>query len=139
MDYGSHVWGGSTHTTLINRVESKAFRLINSSPLTDCLDSLSYRCNVSSLSIFYRYFHAECSSELANCMPPPYRGLAAHDFLLLLILILSIYLMQELTSILTLLSLTLLTLELSSFVCFSTCLLLKLFQKRSVRKPLMVN
>ena len=23
------------------------------------------------LSIFYRYFHVDCSSELANCMPPP--------------------------------------------------------------------
>ena len=22
------------------------------------------------LSVFYRYFHANCSSELANCMPP---------------------------------------------------------------------
>ena len=42
-----------------------------SPPLTDCLDSLSHRRNVASLSIFYRYFHADCSSELANCMPPP--------------------------------------------------------------------
>ncbi|ORD92879.1 hypothetical protein ECANGB1_2401, partial [Enterospora canceri] len=71
MEYGSHVWGGSTHTALLNRVESKAFCLINSPPLTDCLDSLSHRRNVASLSIFYRYFHADCSSELANCMPPP--------------------------------------------------------------------
>ena len=30
MEYASHVWGGSTHTALLNRVESKAFRLINS-------------------------------------------------------------------------------------------------------------
>ena len=60
--------GGSIHTTLLNRVESKAFHLINS-PLNDCLDSLSHRRNVASLSIFYHYFHADCSSELANCMP----------------------------------------------------------------------
>ena len=74
-----HVWsmvlmfsrrgGCSTHTVLSNRVESKTFRLINS-PLTDCLDSLSHRRNVTSLSFFYCYFHADCSSELANCMPP---------------------------------------------------------------------
>ena len=71
MEYASHVWGGSTHTQFLNRVESKAFRLINSSPLTDCLQPLSLRRDVASLAIFYRYFHSNCSSELANCMPPP--------------------------------------------------------------------
>ena len=96
---------GSTHTALLNRMESKAFRLISSPPLTDCLDCLSHRRNVASLSIFYRYFHADCSSEFA-CLPLS-RGLAAQDFLLLLIPILSNFLMQELTSIFTLSSLTL--------------------------------
>ena len=43
---------------------------------------------------------------LTACLPP-FRGLAAQDFLLLLILILSIYLMQELTNIFTLSSFTL--------------------------------
>ena len=42
MEYASQVWGGSTHTALLNRVESKAFRLINSPPLTDCLQSLKH-------------------------------------------------------------------------------------------------
>ena len=70
MEYASHVWGGSTHTALLNRVESKAFRLINSSSLTDCLQPLSHRPDVASLAIFYRYFHANCSSDLANCIPP---------------------------------------------------------------------
>ena len=41
MEYASHVWGGSTHAALLNKVESKAFRLINSSPLTDCLQPFS--------------------------------------------------------------------------------------------------
>ena len=70
MEYGAHVWGGSTRTALLNRVEYKTFRLIDSPPLTDCLDSLSHRRNVAYLSIFYRYIHADCSSEIANCMPP---------------------------------------------------------------------
>ena len=70
MEYACHVWGGSTHTALLDRVESKAFRLISSPPLTSCLLPLKSRRNVASLSIFYRYFHANCSSELANCMPP---------------------------------------------------------------------
>ena len=69
MEYASHVWGGSTHIALLDRVESKAFRLIDFSLLTDCLQSLSHRRNVASLTIYYRYFHANCSSNLANCMP----------------------------------------------------------------------
>ncbi len=71
IEYASQLWGGSTHTALLNRVESKAFRLINSPPLTDYILPLNLRRNVASLSIFYRYFRANCSSELANCMPPP--------------------------------------------------------------------
>ncbi len=59
--------GFHTHTALLNRVESKAFRLINSPPLTDSNVPLNLRRNVASLSIFYRYFQANCSSELANC------------------------------------------------------------------------
>ena len=70
MEYASHVWGGSTHTALLNRVESKVFCLINSSPLTDCLQPLSHCRNIASLALFYRYFHANCSSDLANCVPP---------------------------------------------------------------------
>ena len=71
MEFGSHVWGSSTHAVLLNRMESKALRLIKSPSLTDCLDSLSRRRNVASLFLFYLYVHADCSSELANCMPPP--------------------------------------------------------------------
>ena len=70
VEYASHVWGGSTHTQLLNRVESKAFRLVDFPPLTDCLQPLASRRDVASLAIFYRFFHANCSSELANCMPP---------------------------------------------------------------------
>ena len=69
MEYASHVWGGSTHTALLNRVESKACRLINSSPLTDCLQPLSHCRNIASLALFYRDFNANCSADLANCIP----------------------------------------------------------------------
>src|ERR1044072_9005114 len=37
MEYASHIWGGSTHTSLLEKVESRAFRLINSSALTHSL------------------------------------------------------------------------------------------------------
>ena len=64
MAYTSHVWGVSTHTELLNKVESKVFLLIDSPPLTDCLQHLTIHRIVASLAIFYRYFHA-------NCMPSP--------------------------------------------------------------------
>merc|ERR1712035_64189 len=76
--------GGSTHTSLLNSVKSKAFRLINSPPLTDCLQSLKIRHSVASLSIFYRYFHGNCSSELANCMPPHPPAASLHQTFYLL-------------------------------------------------------
>ena len=107
MDFGSHVWRGgmSIHTAILNRVESKAFSLVNYPPLTNCFYSIGNRINVASLFIFYRYFHVGCSFELINCMPSC--GLDAQDYLFLLITILSIFLMQELTSIFILSFLTL--------------------------------
>ena len=110
----AHIWsivlmsegrGLNSHNSF-KQVESKAFRLINC-PLTDCLDFLSHRRNAVCLSIFYRFFHADCSSELANCMPPFLLWPCCTRHSLLLIPILSIFLMQELTSIFTLSSLTL--------------------------------
>ena len=73
MEYSSHVWGGSPATRLLDRVESKAIRLINSPPLTDSLQPLSLRRNVASLSVYYRYYTGHCSSELSECMLPPLR------------------------------------------------------------------
>ncbi len=101
MEYASLVWGGSTHTALLERVESKALRLISSPSSTDNLLPLKSRRQVASLSILYRYFHSDCSSELANYMPLPSRGLAAPAFPLKLIPLLSKSLMLELTSIFT--------------------------------------
>ncbi len=70
MEYACHMWGGSTHTALLDRVESEAFRLISAPPLINCVQPLKLRRNVASLSIFYHYFHANCFSDLTNCMPP---------------------------------------------------------------------
>ncbi|KAL7630555.1 UNVERIFIED_CONTAM: hypothetical protein RMT77_019253 [Armadillidium vulgare] len=73
MEYASHIWGGSTHTALLGKVESRAFRLINSPILTNSLQSLSARRNVGSLSLYYRYYNGHCSSELSRRKPPPLR------------------------------------------------------------------
>ena len=87
LEYCSHIWGGSSSVSLLDRVESKAFRLINDSTLTSCLDSLSLRRKVASLSLFYRYFNGHCSMELTGCVPPPLlrprttrQSVSAHEF-----------------------------------------------------------
>ena len=71
LEYCSHVWGGSSSTRLLDRVESKAYRLIGSPTLTSSIPSLSLRRDVASLSLFYRYYFGRCSDELTTCVPPP--------------------------------------------------------------------
>ena len=58
---------------LLDRVLSKAIRLINNPSLTNSLKSLSHRRLVADLSIFYRYFHGHCSREIKNIIPDPVR------------------------------------------------------------------
>ena len=70
MEYCSHIWGGSPSTLLLDRVESKAIRLINCASLTSNLEPLSLRHDVAALSLFYRYYFGHCSRELAACVPP---------------------------------------------------------------------
>ena len=60
MEYCSHIWGGSGFTRLLDKVESKAKRLINCPALSNSLDSLSLQCDVGASSLFYRYFSGEC-------------------------------------------------------------------------------
>jgi hypothetical protein len=88
IEYCSHVWGGSSATRLLERVELRAMRLINSAHLRNSLDSLSLRRTVGALTIFYRYYHGYCADELAARMPPPVRqtghrtrgATASHDW-----------------------------------------------------------
>ena len=71
LEYCSHIWGSSPYTSLLDRVESKAIRLIGDPSLTSTLDPLSLRRKVASLSLFYCYYFGHCSDELAACIPPP--------------------------------------------------------------------
>ena len=76
LEYCSHFWGGAPKSSLhlLDRVQSKAIRLINNPNLTNSLQSLSHRRLVADLSIFYRYFHGHCSQEIKNIIPDPVRG-----------------------------------------------------------------
>ena len=75
LQYCSHVWGGAPKSSLhlLDRVQSKAIRLIYNPNLTNSLQSLSHRRLVADLSIFYRYFHGHCSQEARNIIPDPVR------------------------------------------------------------------
>ena len=105
------ILGGVTNTSLWNKVESKAFRLINSLPLTDCLDSLSHssmlNLYLTSTAIFYLTLLLNLLTECLHLS----RCLVARGFLLLLIPILSISIMQVLTVIFILSSHTLVNSE----------------------------
>ena len=71
LDYCSHIWGFAPKSSfhLLDRVQSRAIRLINNPGLTNSLQSLSHRRLVADLSIFYRYFHGHCSQEIKNIIP----------------------------------------------------------------------
>ena len=70
-------YGEPPRTELLNKVESKAFRIIDS-PLIDCLQCLTFRHNVATFAILYRYFQANWSSELANCILPSTPAASPH-------------------------------------------------------------
>ena len=44
LEYCSHIWGSSPYTSLLDRVESKAIRLIGDPSLTSTLDPMSLCC-----------------------------------------------------------------------------------------------
>ena len=71
LEYCSHVWGGAPKSSLhlLDRVQSTAILLINNPNLTNFLQSLSHRLLVADLSIFYRYFHGNCSQKIKNIIP----------------------------------------------------------------------
>ena len=73
LEYCCHVWGGAPamYLNLLDRIQRKAIRLIGDSSLTSSLQSLGLRRNVACLSLFYRYYHGKCSTELANIVPRP--------------------------------------------------------------------
>ena len=47
LEYCSHIWGSSPYTSLLDRIESKAIRLISDPSLTSTLDPLSLRRKVA--------------------------------------------------------------------------------------------
>ena len=54
LEYSSHLWRGASKYSLstLYRIQNRAVRLIDDYALTDSLDSLAHRTNVSALSLF---------------------------------------------------------------------------------------
>lgn len=70
MEYCSHIWPQSA-CHILDRIQSKAVRLIGEAALTDSLQSLGHRRRVSCLALFYKYYFGQCSAEIANIVPKP--------------------------------------------------------------------
>ena len=72
LEYGSYLWRGASKYSLtsLDTIQKRAIRLIDDSSLTDSLDSLAHRRNVSALSLYYIYYHGRCSDESKLVIPP---------------------------------------------------------------------
>ena len=88
MEYCCHVWAGaaSCYLELLDKLQKRLCRTVGPS-LAASLEPLAHRRNVTSLSLFYRYYFGRCSSELAELVLLPYsRGRSTrysnrlHDF-----------------------------------------------------------
>ena len=88
MEYCCHVRAGapSCYLELLDKLQKRICRIVGPS-LAASLEPLAHRRNVTSLSLFYRYYFGRCSSELAQLVPLPYsRGRSTrysdrlHDF-----------------------------------------------------------
>ena len=75
LEYGTHLCRGASKLSLasLDTIQKRAIRLIDDSALTDSLDALAHRRNVSALSLYYRYYHGGCSDELKSVIPPKAR------------------------------------------------------------------
>ena len=89
MEYCCHVWAGvpSCYLELLDKLQKRMYWTVGPS-LDASLEPLALRRNVSSLSLFYRYYFGRCLSEHAQLVPLPYsQGRSTrhsdrlHDFL----------------------------------------------------------
>ncbi|CAK1593568.1 unnamed protein product [Parnassius mnemosyne] len=71
MEYCSHLWARAPQCQLLPlyRIQRRAVRIVEDRVLSDRLDTLTLRRDVSSLCVFYRIYHGECSEELFGLIP----------------------------------------------------------------------
>ena len=73
MEYCCHVLAGasSCYLELLGKLQKQINSIVGPS-LAASLEPLAHHQNVSSLSLFYRYYFGRCSSEQAELVPLPY-------------------------------------------------------------------
>ena len=88
MEYCCHAWAGtsSCYLEMLDKLQKRTCRTVGLS-LVASLEPLAHCRNITSLSLFYRYYFGRCSSELPQLVPLPYsRGRSTcysdrlHDF-----------------------------------------------------------
>nr|CAI5868241.1 unnamed protein product [Callosobruchus analis] len=72
LEYCSHVWGCAPKHSLklLDSIQNRAVKLIDTDNLTKDLHSLQHRRRVAGLSLFCRFYHGRCSSELSQIITP---------------------------------------------------------------------
>ena len=76
MEYYCHFWAGvpNCYLEFLDKLQKRIWRAVGPS-LAPSLEQLAHRRNVTSLSLFCRYYFVRWSSELAQRVPfPYYRG-----------------------------------------------------------------
>ena len=75
LEYCSHIWAGAAecHLELLNKIQRRATSPVSKANLTSQLAFLDARRRVTSLFLFYRYFHGHCANSVAELMPQPLR------------------------------------------------------------------
>ena len=70
MEYDCNVWTGapSFYLEFLNKLKKRICRTFDPS-LAASLEDFAHHRNVTSLSLFYRYYFGRCSSELAQLVP----------------------------------------------------------------------
>ena len=71
IEYCCHIWAGAPASTLamLDKIQKRITNLVGPI-LASKLQPLSHRRMVASLSLFYKYFHGRCSTELYQLIPP---------------------------------------------------------------------
>jgi len=72
VEFNSHLWVGAPPSTLdlLERLQRRAIRLIGDQSVTNPIDTLEHRRIVGAITLFYRYYYGECSSEISTLIPP---------------------------------------------------------------------
>ena len=73
MEYCCHIWAGAPncYLELLDKLQKRICR--TACPLLAfSLEPMAHRQNVTSLSVFYRYYFGKCFSELAQLVPLPF-------------------------------------------------------------------